>query len=94
MPLFVAKGFANRLPEAYPDVFDGVVVVDFKVAFGRKLQVKSAVRSKERQHVVEESDARCAFEGSFSVEAYGQTYVRFLCRPSDGGFTHWGAPPG
>lgn len=84
----VSQGFGNRLPEAYPDVFDGVVVVDFKVAFGRELQVEAAVRSKERQHMVEETNARCAFEGSFSTEAYGQTYVRFLRRPCDGGFTH------
>ena len=48
----IAERLSNCLTKAYPDVFDGVVIVYLNIATGPHLQVEEAVHGKERQHVI------------------------------------------
>ena len=55
---FVAQGVRQGQAQADADVFDGVVGVDFEVAFAGDVEVEQGVSGEGREHVVEKADAR------------------------------------
>ena len=67
--------------------------VDVEVAVDVESNVHAAVAGQEVHHVVEETDARRATEGTGAVDVEGDGDLR-LCRfPFDLGTTHISSPP-
>ena len=67
-PLAVAERGQQEFPEHDADVLDGVVVVDFEVAFGRKGEADPAVLGQMIQHVVEKTDSGPAVASPFAIQ--------------------------
>jgi hypothetical protein len=55
---FGAEGLLDGFAQSYADVFDGVVLIDVKIALCAEFEVETAVASDLFEHVVEEADAR------------------------------------
>ncbi len=55
--LLVTQRFVKRLTKHDAHIFDGVVLVDFKVTTSLEVQIESSVMSKQFEHVVEEIDS-------------------------------------
>jgi len=64
-----AKRPAEGLSETDADIFDGMMIVDLDVAFGRYRQVEKAVNGKEGEHVIEERNTGIDRRLSFSVQS-------------------------
>ena len=54
---FVTQGFLECYPKGQPDVFDTVMAVDLKVAFGLDGKIEKSVKCKLLQHVIEKPNA-------------------------------------
>ncbi len=55
---FIAQGRDQRLPEADPDIFHGVVSIDVRIAGTGHTEIEETVAGNVREHVVEEADTR------------------------------------
>jgi hypothetical protein len=53
----IAEGFLEGAAEHDSDVFDGVVIVDGKIAFDLDSEVEDAMKGELFEHVVEKADA-------------------------------------
>src|SRR5262245_53014265 len=56
-PRHVAQGLTQRLAESNAGIFDGVVLIDVKIALGTNFHVDERMASELLQHMVEETDA-------------------------------------
>ena len=81
----VTKGLVEGHTEGDADVFVGVVVVDFEVAFGLDIEVEESVGGDLVEHVVEEGDAGIGVAVALAVDVDGDGDVGFFSGAGDGG---------
>jgi hypothetical protein len=75
----IAEGLGKKLPDDDAGVFNGVVLIDVEIAFGRELEVKRAVFGEQLQHVIEEANARRNLVAATAFDAEFATDLGFLC---------------
>ena len=75
--LVAERGFEGGA-ERDPDVFDGVMPVDFEVAVDAQLEIDERVRREKGQHMIEKADSGRNFRRAGSVEVDFQPNLRFL----------------
>ncbi|MNP72341.1 hypothetical protein D3C76_1688740 [compost metagenome] len=51
---FIAQCLPQALPQANPDILDGMVIIDFDIAMRFHRQIKMAMLGKQVQHMIEE----------------------------------------
>ena len=56
-PALFSERLEYRLSEDDTDILNGVVIIDFDVAFGRYFEIEAAVLGKQGEHVIEERNA-------------------------------------
>src|SRR4029077_6994290 len=71
-----------------PDVFNGVVLIDVKVAAGFELEVEASVMGEEFEHVVEEADARRDIVRAAALDSERSLDLRLFADAVDGAFSH------
>ena len=81
----VAQRLPHRQAETDADVLDRVVLIDVQVAVGLDLQVDRGVLGQQREHVVEEADARGDLRAAAAVEIDFQADVGLRRLALDGG---------
>ena len=57
-PLLITQCLVQAAAKTDPDVFDRVVMINVQITNRFDLQIEKAVPSKQRQHVIEEANAR------------------------------------
>jgi hypothetical protein len=74
----LSEGLAKGFSKANPDVFNGVVMIDFRIPSGVQLQVQEPVSSHKGEHVIHKWDPRVDFGRTFSSETQGELNVRLF----------------
>ena len=67
-PLFVAECLSKCLAKRDADILHGVVVIHLRVTVAGNGKVKTAVRGKEREHMIQKAAAACDFALALSVQ--------------------------
>ena len=81
----IAQGLAHGRPQADADVLDRVMLIDVQVALGLDHQIDGRMPGQEREHVVEEADARGDLRAAAAVEIDFEADIGFRRLPLDGG---------
>jgi|SRR5580704_18119342 hypothetical protein len=81
----VANRLANSFTEGDAGVFNGVMLIDVKVAFRFDVQIERPMARDEIEHVIEESDSGGNFRGSAPVEVQAKVYFGLVRFAVDGG---------
>ena len=76
--MLVSKGFLEGLAQHEADIFHGVMIVDFKIAFRLDLDIEQPVARKDLEHVVEKRHAGFNFGLTLAVEIQDDTDLRLL----------------
>ena len=83
MAVAADAGFVQRLihglANSDAEVFDGMVGVDFQIAFGLDSEVEHAVAGDLIEHVFEEGQTGVRLEAATAVEIQGNGNTGFLC---------------
>lgn len=79
----VAERLIEAAAETDADIFNGVMVIDMKVANSLHCQIEQAVPREEGQHVVEEANSRGDFVLAAAVEIQRQLNLSFSGVASD-----------
>ncbi len=74
----VAEGLVQSHTKGDTNVFIGVMVIDFKIAFGLNIDVKQAVGGDLVEHMVEEGDAGVGIALTSAVNVEGNGDIGFF----------------
>jgi len=73
-----ANGLRNGLAERYPQIFDGVVLIDVEIPVGFDAEIEGPMARDELEHVIQEPDARANGVSPLAFEAETHRDPRFL----------------
>jgi hypothetical protein len=75
----IAKGLGERLAEGNTNIFIGVVIINFDIAFRFDIEIDQTVGGNLIEHVIEKRNPRIGVTLSGSVQVDADMNVRFAC---------------